>query len=401
MGNKNPVSKKSKNSSRRHQMKKLLIALAAIGSVNAFAANVNIELQNNTACPVSVNGNSYNPGETGHATLDSDGTYAVTEYSSFDDDAVHCKIAAATVLVSFAGNQPSAQDGDSFFLNAIQSSSFSNISSPFGGVLKVDGQSQSLGNNQEAKIKLSAKQSHNAVLTITGSGVIPAGQKPKPVTPDYVYPNTIQATITNNTSCPMVIMGGPTIETGKTARNVTLSATSAILEKMDGPTGKCALSTTAEIYYDHATVTPASDGKVELKQNILENNGSYFKISAVSGNQSGATTSKTAGTFLNHAFSGEVEKNNPAVNITVSTHVNPEPAPQAGVYPEGYPNYKAGDKIKGADGRTYECKPFPASGWCNQAPSVYAPGSGSAWADAWTLAGDNSVGIAGSGHSFW
>ena len=377
-------------------MKKLLIALAAIGSVNAFASNINVQLQNNTACPVSVNGSTVAPGGTGTATINSDGTYAVTEYTSFADGSSHCEIAAGSVLVSTSGNHSGAKEDDSFFLSAIQSTSFSTISSPFGGMLQVDGQSQSLGN---ASIKLSAGQAHNAVLTVNGGGVIPTSEKPKPVQPDYQYPSVIRATITNNTTCPMMVMGGPTIQAGDTVRNITLSATSALLEKMDGPTGKCSLQATAGVYYDRATVSPATNGKVTLEQSQLENKGSYFTISAVSGNQSGATTSKSAGTFLNHAFNDEIEKNNPAVNIAVSTHVNPEPTPQAGVYPEGYPNYKAGDRIKGTDGKTYECKPYPFTGWCNQAPSVYAPGTGTSWSDAWTVVG--SVSVAGNGRSFW
>jgi hypothetical protein len=34
----------------------------------------------------------------------------------------------------------------------------------------------------------------------------------------------------------------------------------------------------------------------------------------------------------------------------------------------------------------YECKPYPYSGWCGVS-TAYAPGSGYAWTDAWTLVG--------------
>lgn len=53
------------------------------------------------------------------------------------------------------------------------------------------------------------------------------------------------------------------------------------------------------------------------------------------------------------------------------------------VYPSGLGGYAPGSVVRGADGALYECRPFPASGWCNQAPPFYAPGSGSHWADAW------------------
>ena len=53
------------------------------------------------------------------------------------------------------------------------------------------------------------------------------------------------------------------------------------------------------------------------------------------------------------------------------------------VYPAGIGTYGPGTVVRGSDGKLYECRPFPASGWCNQAPAAYAPGSGWAWADAW------------------
>lgn len=55
----------------------------------------------------------------------------------------------------------------------------------------------------------------------------------------------------------------------------------------------------------------------------------------------------------------------------------------APVYPSGIGSYGPGTVVRGGDGALYECRPFPASGWCNQAPAAYAPGTGFAWADAW------------------
>lgn len=53
------------------------------------------------------------------------------------------------------------------------------------------------------------------------------------------------------------------------------------------------------------------------------------------------------------------------------------------LYPAGLGGYQAGTLVLGSDGNRYQCKPYPYSGWCNQAASYYAPGTGSAWQDAW------------------
>jgi chitin-binding protein len=53
------------------------------------------------------------------------------------------------------------------------------------------------------------------------------------------------------------------------------------------------------------------------------------------------------------------------------------------VYPSGIGSYGPGTLVRGTDGLLYECRPFPNSGWCNQAPLYYAPGTGSNWGDAW------------------
>jgi GH18 family chitinase len=53
--------------------------------------------------------------------------------------------------------------------------------------------------------------------------------------------------------------------------------------------------------------------------------------------------------------------------------------------------YVAGSKVKNA-GNQYQCKPYPYSGWCNGAAWAYAPGTGTYWADAWTLVGACTAG---------
>ncbi|MBF7142118.1 MULTISPECIES: N-acetylglucosamine-binding protein GbpA [Pseudomonas] len=57
------------------------------------------------------------------------------------------------------------------------------------------------------------------------------------------------------------------------------------------------------------------------------------------------------------------------------------------VFPNGLGNYKAGTRVlQPKNEQVYECKPFPAEGWCNiysATASQYEPGVGSHWEDAW------------------
>ncbi len=60
--------------------------------------------------------------------------------------------------------------------------------------------------------------------------------------------------------------------------------------------------------------------------------------------------------------------------------------PDAG--PGSYPSWSAGKSWKPGDivlnqGALYQCKPFPAGGWCSVAPTYYEPGAGISWQDAW------------------
>lgn len=56
-------------------------------------------------------------------------------------------------------------------------------------------------------------------------------------------------------------------------------------------------------------------------------------------------------------------------------------------FPDGLTAYAAGTRVlQPRDGRVYECRPFPNSGWCRQwsaTATQYEPGVGSHWQDAW------------------
>ncbi len=57
------------------------------------------------------------------------------------------------------------------------------------------------------------------------------------------------------------------------------------------------------------------------------------------------------------------------------------------VFPTGLGNYNAGTRVlQSKNGKVYECRPAPYSGWCNiwsSSNNAYEPGIGAAWADAW------------------
>ncbi|WP_244652998.1 lytic polysaccharide monooxygenase [Pseudomonas syringae] len=60
--------------------------------------------------------------------------------------------------------------------------------------------------------------------------------------------------------------------------------------------------------------------------------------------------------------------------------------PYDAIYPQGIGTYVAGTTVlQPEDGKVYECKPFPASGWCTISGHHYTPGAGSDWQDAWIL----------------
>ncbi|MGL5759162.1 lytic polysaccharide monooxygenase [Plesiomonas sp.] len=58
------------------------------------------------------------------------------------------------------------------------------------------------------------------------------------------------------------------------------------------------------------------------------------------------------------------------------------------IFPNGLNSYVAGTKVKANDGKIYECKPWPYSGYCKQwstGSRAYEPGVGFAWQQAWIL----------------
>ena len=76
-------------------------------------------------------------------------------------------------------------------------------------------------------------------------------------------------------------------------------------------------------------------------------------------------------------------------SITAAIFCYITPVNAASTYQQGK-TYTAGQIVTGSDGKQYQCKPFPASGWCGMSASHYAPGTGSHWQDAWTQVDSNA-----------
>ena len=72
------------------------------------------------------------------------------------------------------------------------------------------------------------------------------------------------------------------------------------------------------------------------------------------------------------------EVTGPKLNGTVVPDSGGEEYP---AYKEGTP-YKAGDTVSNR-GKNYRCKPHPFTAWCADAAWAYAPGTGTAWDQAW------------------
>lgn len=142
----------------------------------------------------------------------------------------------------------------------------------------------------------------------------------------------------------------------------------------------------------NATVTaPAS---LVISANASDSDGSISKVDFYSGSTLlfSDNTSPFGYTWTNvpagtYAITARATDNSGAVatssawTITVVNVVNNSCASIAQFVENG--NYVAGSKVKN-NGRQYECKPFPYSGWCNGAAWAYGPGTGAYWSDAWT-----------------
>jgi len=109
-----------------------------------------------------------------------------------------------------------------------------------------------------------------------------------------------------------------------------------------------------------------------IRIGVLSGNGQVKPTRALNGN--------IVYSLSMRSFSFVIDKQIPA---------KPEPPEKPGTgkfdfeYPKGIGTYQSGTIVKGSDGNRYQCKSFPHSGWCNQAPFYYDPATGLARSDPW------------------
>jgi len=142
---------------------------------------------------------------------------------------------------------------------------------------------------------------------------------------------------------------------------------------------------------------PAS---ITFSANATDVDGTITKVEYFNGSQSIGSSSNAgynvtwnnvaAGTYIITAKATDNSNavtTSSSITITVNT-ISTNACSGIAQYVENG-GYIAGSKVQNA-GSSYECKPYPYSGWCNGAAWAYAPGTGSYWTDAWTLVGSCS-----------
>jgi len=139
---------------------------------------------------------------------------------------------------------------------------------------------------------------------------------------------------------------------------------------------------------------PAS---VTFSANASDSDGSVSKVEYFNGSQSigVATTSPytvswtnvAAGTYTITAKATD-NSNSVTTSAAISITVKSVTTNTCSGLPQYVENggYTDGSKVQNS-GSSYQCKPYPYSGWCNGTAWAYAPGTGAYWTDAWTLVG--------------
>lgn len=178
--------------------------------------------------------------------------------------------------------------------------------------------------------------------------------------------------------------------TAKATDNLGLTATSSPINITVGsniaPTASITSPANGSSFAAPATITinaSASDSDGSVSKVEFFNGASKLGEDATSP-YSFTWTGVSAGTYSFTVKStdnlGLTGPSSAAVSVTVTTG--------GCSYPQYVENggYVAGSIVKNG-GNSYECKPYPYSGWCNGGAWAYAPGTGAYWQDAWILKG--------------
>ncbi|TFY90008.1 chitin-binding protein [Pseudomonas kairouanensis] len=113
-----------------------------------------------------------------------------------------------------------------------------------------------------------------------------------------------------------------------------------------------------------------------------------WSIPGLEGSQSGTTASGTALPVTTPSqFKARLNVRDPKNGKTDQAEFGFTVTPGGG---GTHPDYKEGTAYKDGDivtnnGKNYKCKPHPFTAWCGGAAWAYAPGTGTAWQQAWDL----------------
>lgn len=137
-----------------------------------------------------------------------------------------------------------------------------------------------------------------------------------------------------------------------------------------------------EVSFDAKVLNQDGDEKAALKQDIAnsEQRLKLFLEQVAPGHHSlKYTATNTAGKLVRQEV----------IDLQLENEGSGSTGDYDFVFPENLPSYVAGSVVlQPKDSKTYQCKPFPYSGYCIQwSPQAtqFEPGIGSNWQDAWTL----------------
>jgi chitinase len=285
------------------------------------------------------------------------GTYTITAKASDNLNAVTTSTAITITVKTVVANNPPAVSitapANNASFNAPASITFSaNATDSDGSVSKVEyfNSTQSLGSSTNSPYNVSWSNVAAGTYTITAK----ATDNSNAVTTSAAITVTVKAVVQNNP--PAVSITAP-------ANNASFNA-------------------------------PAS---ITFSANATDSDGSVSKVEYFNGSQSigSATVSPYTVTWSNvaagtYTITAKATDNSNAITTSsaITVVVKTVSTDLCSGLPQYVENggYADGSKVKNA-GSSYQCKPYPYTGWCNGAAWAYAPGTGAYWSDAWTLVG--------------
>lgn len=150
---------------------------------------------------------------------------------------------------------------------------------------------------------------------------------------------------------------------------------------------------TATVTSPSANASFSSPATVSIAATASDTDGTIAKVEFYNGSTKLGEDSSSPYTFTwSNVASGSYSITAKAIDNAGATGTSTAVAISVSGGGCSYPQYvENGGYIDGSivqnAGNSYQCKPYPYTGWCNGASWAYAPGTGTYWQDAWTLVG--------------